>query len=331
MSVFPPGDTWTGEQATLAIRTVTYPLEIISFIINLAGVTAFYWFKKHRKFPISVLAWIGVVNTCYSAFMIAKWAPGSSSSYALLNAPNVALCGFSLWADIFNFYCLVALNTLISLTLYLTICRRKDLDYSQNPMYFWIYISFFWIVVSIAPLVISTLPTTLFDGAGVCKPDYVTSQAEYVPVYLMILAQIFFVAKAVAQARGIIANARSINHSKHDLRLAYMLVRFCATIMSELLALIPYYISLFSNETPTILKVVAICIPLASIIDGLILLIGNRPLLRKVLRKVFLMSDENSTSDSNSDRSKQVRMSNLSKSTRSVAEPGSQPTNSASV
>jgi len=309
-TTFPSGDVWGSADFVAAYTKVTYPLSVCVLILNFSGVVAFYSFRKQRKFPASVLAWIGILNCCYSSFLIAKWAPGTASRSALVVDATEGVCVFSLWADSFNFYALVSLNTLVGLTLYLSICKRQDLDYASNPKFFWGYVAFFWVICIVAPLVISYAPGTGFR-AGVCQANSSTIYGEFAPEFLMVIFQLFFVISSITHAGKIITAAKSTSRTKKDVRLLYMMVRFSATIFSELLVLVPYYVLNYYGETIPVAKVASVCIPLGGLCDGCILLFGNRALMRLSLKKFRSLSpsDDSSAESSGSGARVSVSMS----------------------
>jgi len=264
---------------------------------------------------MSVLAWIGILNTIYASFIVAKWAPGSASRQALVFAETGPICQFSLWADTFNFYALVTLNTLIAATLYLSICMKKDLTSEQHPAYFWGYVTFFWVVTIVAPLAITYAPGFSFNN-GVCSPSTQTSDGAYAPLFLLIVIQLYCVVRSTMHAGKIISAAKSLQHSKRDIRLLYMLVRFSATIVAEMLSLVPYFTLNYYGVKPSILRVVCVCTPLAGVLDGIILLFGNKPLVKLVMRKLRLITKSDlssSSSDRTDGREKTVSVSNMTR------------------
>jgi len=299
MSIFPPGDVWTGAEVAQAFTACVVPLSACAVGLNLIGVSAFYSFKKHRKFPASIIAWIGIVNCIYYSYLIAKWAPNSVSSEAIAYYPNSAICSFSLWIDSYFFYSLVTLNTLIAFTLYLSVSRRVDLDYETHPKYFWGYIGFYWLVVIVAPIAITKAPGNFFAN-GVCNTSLTTTYAEFAPEFVMILFQLFCVISAFINAGVIISAAKSTSRTKNDIRLLYMMIRFAATIFSQLLGALPYYVLEYTEEftKASLIKAVCVCIPLGAMLDGCILIFSNRPLMRLLWRKMHLKDSDSYSSSS---------------------------------
>jgi predicted neutral ceramidase superfamily lipid hydrolase len=276
-------------------------MSYVGVILNLAGVIAFYSFKRHRVFPASVLAWLGILNIIYSSYLIAKWAPGSASREAIALVPTAAMCSFGVWMDTWDVYALVSLNSLIALTLYLSVCKRISLDRESNRWYFWGYLSFFWIITIVCPLVISQNPGNSYSE-GACRSVQSLTYGQIVPELIMLVFQIFAVISTIVYAKKTIA-ASSTVRTKTDVRMIYMIVRFSLTIVDQIMLLVSYYVVLL-NVPPSELdiKVLLMCFGLAPIFDGAILLFGNRALMKLVIRKLRLVSGNN-TSASSSDKS----------------------------
>jgi len=281
MTVFPPGDNWTTADYQQALTNTSYPAAIVTVFLNLLGLITFYAFPSNRKFPTTVLAWVAIENVAYGLLLIMKWVPGSQVKEDLVLHPAESVCFGDLWADMFNNYALVTLNFLVALTLYLTVCRRNSMD---DPKYLYGYAAFFWVVCLVCPFAIAGSPKIFINGTCVSdQPASVTLS----PLFVFILLQIFFMGSAFRVAAKIINAARSISSPKKDIRLLYMIIRFSLTIIAQMIAIVVYLVVVLSNNlNTTLFKWAIITGPAATCLDAVVLIGGNRPLMKWCMRKV---------------------------------------------
>jgi len=200
-TVFPPGDSWTGEDEFQAFVNVFYPGYSIVLALNAFGLVTFYAFAKNRTFPVTVLGWIAILNSIYAIFMVAKWTPNSVSAPAIQGATG-SLSSFSYWMDVSYEYGLCTLNVLVSLVLFLTIRMHKDLEYESDPRYFWGFLGFFALVIIVAPIAIVMSPNVRPLNSGSASGLSGNTQwGEIAPLLLMIAFQLFCVASSLRQAK----------------------------------------------------------------------------------------------------------------------------------
>jgi len=280
MGVFPPGDQWTGADFQQALTNTSYPAGIVTVVLNLFGIITFYAFRANRKFPTTILAWVAIENIAYGLLLIMKWTPGSQVKEDLVLNPAENFCFGALWADMWNNYALVTLNLLVAFTLYLAICRRNSME---DPKYFYGYLAFFWVVCIVCPLAIAGSPKKFI--ASTCASE-ASPAATLSPLFLFILLQLFFMGSAFRVAAKIIYAARTIASSKKDVRLLYMIVRFSLTIFCQLLSVIIYMLFVLSDVTIGLIKFGLIAGPAATCLDAVVLIGGNRPLMKWCMRKV---------------------------------------------
>jgi len=314
--VFPPGDTWTGLDLLQACENVIYPGAIIWLILNVFAVVTFYCFKKNRVFPLTVMAWISIENCLYAAYLICKWAPGSLAAVIVYGPSTYSLCFFSLWTDSFNNYACVCLNLLVGLTLYLTICLQKDISFQTNPIYFWCYVGFFWITTITASFALAG--TAGGQDIAACASSDLYGEFGALWGFLAIMA--IFVVSSCYRAGKIIKAAQSLNSTRHDRRMLYVLVRFTLMVITQSLEIVSIFIlQLVQNNTNAVLlKFCLTVFVLAPCLDAAILIFGNRPLIRWTFRNFHSVMSSSSSSSGH-------EMEGVSKRQKSTSSANSNP------
>jgi hypothetical protein len=322
---FPPvNDTgyWSSPEIHEAYTNVTFPLAIVSLIVNVVGVVITYSFRKTRKFPASVLGWNGLFNIYACAYAIIKWSPDSITNFYLVHNPTPSVCSVSLFADLSIYYANVACNTVIALTLYFTVYKRWSLEYRDHPRYFWCFVFGIWSWFLFIPVLVATRPKQI--GSPFCAAVAPYVYVYSVPTLFMITVQLGLVGRSLHAAFDVIKAASSL-HEKKDIRKAYLVVRFGATFFSQLLAILPYFILQLHLATstertrPEMFKTLMVGPPLAYLIDGMILILMNKSFTHWITLHVA----GDTSSDSSSDDSKKRNTAKSSVDLASRTNPSS--------
>jgi len=312
MSVFPPGDVWDANETFLAFQHVLIPGAFVVICLNLFGVITFYCFKT--KFPATVLAWVGICNVLYASWLIIKWAPWSVGFpiFVVNAAGGTPGCAGSLFVDVFNFYAIVGLNTLVAITLYFSIIMKINLSPEVNPEYRRWYLISFAVYLIVIPLIVTIYVAkgAANTGAvGFCTAGQLT-YFEVVPQCLLVAIQIGLLASVLVRVKTIIRAATSQDSTGGDVRMLYLLVRCVCIIIAEIFdfganyaAVLISYIDI--DVTVPEYKWILLSAVIAPCIDAAVLILGNRDLTRFIRKQI---DSQFSISGSSEDSGRSVKM-----------------------
>jgi len=325
---FPPVNSTTGSWSSVDVReaysSVSFPLAIVSLIVNVIGVLITYSFKKTRAFPASVLGWNGLFNVYAAVYTIMKWAPNSATSNYLVKTQSDTSCSLAIFLDLSVYYADVACNTVIALTLYFSVFKRWGLEYREHPRYFWFFVCGIWAWFLIIPLVVAKGQHLTYSGLPFCIADSSYVYVYTAPAMLLVAIQIGLVCSSFRSAFNVIKAAASL-HQKKDIRKAYLIFRFGATFLSQLLAILPYIVILISLAASTrrgglnnnLYKFLIVGPPVAYILDGLVLIFTNKSFRHWLKAR---LSGEIGAHDSSSDETKKGSRKSTTKSDKTAAE-----------
>jgi len=281
---FPTDPTYNGVQTKEADLYVLYPMAIVAACLNTLAVIATYSYQAQRKFPTSVLAWIAIINTLDSFYLVMKWNTDSLTYTALVEnlSGGTHLCGLSLFIDNSNFYATVACNLLISLTLFLTFTLHVPLAYEENKKAFWGYVAFFWAWTLAIPLAVATGPTV--STGYKCAASGPFLLLEVIPEFTLIFVSFCLLVIGLYSTAKALRSGEKMGLEQSDAMLKYLLIRFTLTFISQAFSLIPSYTnSLYTYRgltAPSVLtRMNVVGFPLSRIVDALIILIGNKSLV----------------------------------------------------
>jgi len=273
----------------------------INVVLSGIAIITFYMFKKRRQFPVSVLAWIAFFNFWYGMNTVLKWTPSSLAHGPETTLPiKESICRLGIFMDQFSLQGSVATNTLVSIMLYLTIVKKKVLDYESNPQYFWSFVGFLCVWETVIPMTMSL--------AG--KPSSVTGRCaqvaefaiwvEFFPDMLHLAVQISLLAATLIHTKRSFSRVTvDMKQKKRDHRMMFLAARLLILWASQILAVVPTDINALENaiglpQTESLVKSVATTHTLGGIIDALVIIFMN-PNIIKWFRKKILKQDNNNS------------------------------------
>jgi len=277
-------------------------LGIFALLLAIVSLVLFYSFQRQRRFPTQILGWIGISNilsmllVCYIAFddtgvLISGSSDDSSSTGGGGIAFNQYICSVLFALDQFFVTWDICCNTLLALTVYLTVNLNKQIGYHDNPNYLRYYLVFLFSWVIVFSVVAGLVPQTL-DPA--CKPQDVVFLAALIPNLLLVFVQFTLLVMTGKKIHKVVqaVRIRSENATQEDKRLSLMIFRFVPTILAQLLVVLPGYIQNFIDIPGSVSnaagasgeQAIFVCTIVATIIDATVLIVTNRSLWNRMKR-----------------------------------------------
>jgi len=273
-------DEWTPAEVLKFRETYIPPLAMTSAVLLFISLVIFYSFPKLRQFPASILSWVNYCNLLFSVYIFWKWYPGSAlhHSWAVKIVPNGIPCRLSLFLDTFQLTGVCAANTLLALTIFLAV--RCLTPVGQDRRYFYGYVAFMWIYPGTVSLYTAVGGGTYIPGVGqTCNADSTVSQVVLrIPFFVALVVQLILYVYTLYYMKRTIRGVNSTSVRSVDANWSYLMVRFLATYIAEIYNCLPDQVSKLLWKTtlsPTMQRFVFISHVSGSIIDALILIIGN--------------------------------------------------------
>jgi len=301
-------DTWNANKAQAFQFEVSAPLGAASLSMNVIAIVTFYLFKKRRQFPVSLLAWITFFNLWYALNIIIKWSP-----YSAAHGPETALpisnpvCQFSTFSDQFSLQGGIATNTLVSVMLFLTIVKRKELEYDTNPHYFWIFLGSLVAWECFLPVLNATVGSFSQSSGHCVNSSPFGIYLVFVPAIVQIFVQMCLIITTLIYAAATFKKTRSMveegNASRRDSRLYFLCFRLLILWCTQIVAVVPALLNtLFVALGRTIVedhaKAVDLCHGIGGIVDACIVIFMNPNLIKLFKEKIMNVSHNSSGSDS---------------------------------
>jgi len=274
-------------------------LSIVLICVGAFSLIFFFKFKKQRKFPANILGWLVISNMTNDTWLLIKW--GDSNFHESLSK-NINTCNLAIFMDIFHLTITLAINTLMTFTLFMLLRLNKEYEYASNKRYLWGYILFVLLVpILVGITVVESRPQN--GGNWNCY-----AQAPYIFAYhavfvVMILAQIIFICLTLRSMYVIISAATANKvQSKRNIRLIYLTVRFIICVMAEIVAVSGVLASaLYPGQELNRKSLVNSLLwnyAVGEFVDALVLLFGNQSLWKWLYRKKNNRKSVSSSDDS---------------------------------
>lgn len=295
-------------------------LAIVGLVLTVIGFVLFYAFRTQRIFPASLLGWVLVGNVIASAVTLYLYAGnGGLDSFgaAVAGSPT---CRVLYASNTIVISWNVCVNTFLAITLYLSVQRGISLATEDNPIYFKAFIiSAFLFVVGFA----------VINGAFPQQPKTSCSAGRiypiiyFVPICLLLLAQVILLGLAFQRMKTIITSVRNETSRKADRRLLLLILRFVPVIGSQFVQVVPQVVTQFASSTNAgyVTDVLFVTISIGPILDAVIVIVTNRQLWSFV-RVNFLGKSGSASSFDTGESARPKENSNMSPQSMSSIHVG---------
>jgi len=270
-------DKWTSEDVIAYKETVGPPLGITSITLTVVSLVIFYSFPKMRKFPASMLSWVSYYNLLFSAYVIWRWTPGSAllDPWGANLVANSFPCRAGLFIDTFAMHGVIAANTLLALTIFLSVQFLISVD--QQKAYHYYYLTF----VVVYPAAISLYSALGFSTqvvSGNC-----TVESEHIndlnyPFVFLLWAQMSLYSYSLYKMRATLRGVNTNVVQNVSANLSYLTIRFIALFVAEIYNCVPNQIHktlYYLNLPARFVRFAIVSRESGPILDALILIAGN--------------------------------------------------------